>query len=96
MKDLTIQEVRKTFLDCSKDVTNQIAMLTMESSVFSSIWFRCPHCDTEVCIIHEEEIKLRVLYNKKKVNGELEIDLLCSCPTCDMRSTANDIFDTSR
>jgi hypothetical protein len=93
LKDLSIQEVRKTFSDCSKDKSNQIAMLTIESSMLYSTWFRCPHCDIEVCIYHEEEIRLRDIYNQKIIDGT-NVDLLCSCPTCEMISTANDLFDS--
>jgi phage terminase large subunit GpA-like protein len=91
-KDLSIQEVRKSFLDASKDVSNQIAMVTIESSILHSTWYRCPHCDIEVCIYWEEEKKLRDIYDEKILNG-LEADLLCSCSTCGMSVTANNLFD---
>jgi hypothetical protein len=94
-KDLSIQEVRNSFLDASKDLSNEIAMVTIESSILYSTWYRCPHCDIEVCIYGEEEKKLRDIYDEKIENGMLEADLLCSCSTCGMSATANDLFDVS-
>lgn len=76
--------------------------LIIESGNKKSLFYKCPHCDIEVCMQEADEIKFRKTYNDmlsnyvrkyapKDKDGVVN-EFLCYCPYCLLSSSALSIF----
>ena len=64
IENYTPKQVSEFFHDLTLNTSRQMVLLTIKSANHCNLWFRCPNCESEVCIDKNEEESLREKHEK--------------------------------